>query len=94
MKTAVSIKNDLHLVIRYTQMHYTPGLAYRRSAKFSTEKLRTVKYPYCSKNLAVLDEEVSVDIFRAPRKAEVRCDEYKRCNYCQQMVGIVFKRAG
>lgn len=69
------------------------GVAFRRAGRFDTERQKIIRCPYCGKQLTAIDISTKIELYRRPRKANVVCHEYRRCNSCRETVGIIFADA-
>lgn len=90
MQTFQNVNTDYVIVFHGVPDNIFPHVAYRRAAGFPRERQKDIKCPYCKRTLTRVDNSMKVDLFRFPRRREIICHEYRKCNSCHETVGITF----
>ena len=66
------------------------GVAYRRAGRAEAKRQKSVKCPYCTKQLTAVDATTKVELYKYSRKTYVSCHEYRKCSSCSETIGLVF----
>ena len=92
MKTIAPNPISYYLEVEIYRPQLNPNFAYRRSGRFAEERFRTIYCPHCPTPTPLIQVDIikKVRTYRAPRKPDVRCDEYKTCYKCRNRIGITF----
>jgi len=93
MNTIVTQREILYAIyVRDFAPEFWPAVAFRRAEHFKDERRKIIKCPYCGKQLTAVGESTRLELFRYPRRMQVNCHEYRKCNACNETVGIIFVR--
>jgi len=80
-------------IIHGLPLEFPSGIVYRKAKGFTVERQKTIKCPYCGKQLTSIDVSTKIEIYRYPKKSDVSCHEYRKCHACHEIVGIIFVNA-
>jgi len=67
------------------------GVAFRIQGRFRAET-KSVKCPYCGRDLITVNVTTNVETFQYPKRTAVSCDEFRKCRACHETVGINLHR--
>jgi len=66
------------------------GVACRKLKNTDAERRKYIKCPCCNKQLTAVAATTKVELHKYPRKTDVLCHEYRKCNSCSETIGFIF----